>query len=267
MDIDLLTKGFERIGARLRVAPFAVAVRPGAFTIDVGRDGKGEHFLVRTDRRAPAAMDVIAAEPRDRHLVLMVRDAGGKHKFLCGHDERSWFVAAVPESETSVRDVFTAKEALKPERVREAQAVRGLRRDARELRKTGAYVRQGEWFFVPAPGLAVDPREVHRREPVARSDGGKPHWCEFLYRTAGEKVYVSPRHPAGLTEAAYRQLVAAQPEMRRLRWRVMQRNAVAYAKGRIWHPDHRTIVLRGWHRVEMNTESRAKARENVVFLD
>jgi hypothetical protein len=40
-----------------------------------------------------------------------------------------------------------------------------------------------------------------------------------------------------------------------------------YAKGTVRHPDHATITLQGWHRVEMNTESRAQAMRFVTFVD
>ena len=32
----------------------------------------------------------------DRHLLLLVKTPVAKDRFLCGHDEREWFVAAVP---------------------------------------------------------------------------------------------------------------------------------------------------------------------------
>jgi hypothetical protein len=35
----------------------------------------------------------------------------------------------------------------------------------------------------------------------------------------------------------------------------------------ITHPDHATIRLDGWHRVEMNTENRSRAMASVAFLD
>ena len=54
----------------------------------------------------------------------MVRQSGQraglpdrKDKFLCGHDERHWFVAGVPER-APVSNVVTAMEALKPDVVR-----------------------------------------------------------------------------------------------------------------------------------------------------
>jgi hypothetical protein len=47
----------------------------------------------------------------------------------------------------------------------------------------------------------------------------------------------------------------------------MQRNALAYVCDRVWHPDHKTVVLDGWHRVFMNTENQAPGARAVVFLD
>ena len=47
----------------------------------------------------------------DRHLLLLVRRGERKSKFLCGFDERHWFVAAILESESGVTGVATAKAA------------------------------------------------------------------------------------------------------------------------------------------------------------
>lgn len=81
-----------------------------------------------------------------------------------GHDERHWFVAAVPESERGVSGVAQAMVALQPMSVREAVA---LKKPKHPLdRKNTAYMRQGEWFFVPTPGLDVDPATVL---PTSRS--------------------------------------------------------------------------------------------------
>jgi hypothetical protein len=38
-------------------------------------------------------------------------------------------------------------------------------------------------------------------------------------------------------------------------------------RGRIRHSDHKTIVLRGWHEVVMNTENESLAMQHVAFLD
>ena len=195
---DLLTK-FARIGARLRVADRPTRrsrVPLGAISLDVQADRGGEFFEVVAPGGGDPEVAVLDVRPADRHLLLMVRDGGEKHKYLCGHDERHWFVAAVPDA-APVGTVLQAKEALKPAEVRSAQASKRLGAEAGNRRKNAAYRRQGEWFFLPAPGFVVDEALVLRNEPLRRGDGGKPHWTESCYRTGGETVHVSPGTPTG----------------------------------------------------------------------
>ena len=71
----------------------------------------------------------------------------------------------------------------------------------------------------------------------------------------------------GLTKDAYSKLLERNPSARGWAWRVMRRNAAVYIRGRVWHPDHKTIVLNDWHRVMMNTEGQAPGARSVVFLD
>ena len=268
IDQDTLEAKFARIGARMKLTDGSdrrvVTAVPVA--LDVRSDRKGEFFEVIRRPDAEADVEVLDVRPSDRHLLLMVRERDGKHKFLCGHDERHWFVAAVPES-APVGTVRAAKEALKPAEVRAAQARQGLRAEAGNRRKNAAYRRQGEWFFIPAPDLKVDEKLVLHDEPIARGNGGKPHWCDACYRTGGETVYVCSQRPSGLLGAEYRRLLDKQPEAKTWGWRVMQRNAQVYVRGRVRHADHRTITLHGWHRVLMNTENQSRAMRNVVFLD
>jgi hypothetical protein len=215
---------------------------------------------------AEPRIEVIQAVPDQRHLLLLTQAhaAAQKNKFLCGHDERHWFVAAVPGR--SVATVRSAMEALKPAAVIARQARSGLSIGRRNRRKNEAFRRQGEWFFVPAIGLRVDPRLVLHNEPVARS-GGKAHWLEFAYRSGGETVYVVDRYPSGLTERQYREVLSRNPKARMWPWRTMLRNPALYAKGHARHPDHATIVLHDWHQVLMNRESEAPAMRHVAFLD
>ncbi len=216
---DLLTK-FARIGARLKVAdrPSRRSRVPlGAVSLDVQADRNGEFFEVVPPGDTHPEVAVLDVRPADRHLLLMVREGAEKHKFLCGHDERHWFVAAIPES-APVGTVRQAKEALKPAEVRVAQARHRLRAEARNRRKNAAYRRQGEWFFLPVPGFAVDEGLVLRNEPLRRGNGGKPHWVDFCYRTGGETVYVCPRHPNGVTEAQHRKILAGNPKARGWGW-------------------------------------------------
>ena len=266
MDTALLDIKFARIGARLKVADRLDRRTPtSVVSLDVGVDRRGEFFEVARPPEADVRIDVLDVQPADRHLLLLIREGSEKSKFLCGHDERHWFVAGIPEA-APVGTVRQAKEALKPAEVRLAQALKGLRAEARARRKNAAYVRQGEWFFLPVPGMAVDERLVLTNEPLRRG-GGKPHWAEFCYRTGGETVYVCRRHPHGVTEAQYKVILTGSPRSRSWGWRTMRRNPGVYVKGRIRHPDHATVTLHGWHRVVMNTEGQSRAMRNVAFLD
>ncbi|MHC4406846.1 MAG: hypothetical protein ACYTG0_45080 [Planctomycetota bacterium] len=258
METTSLEKQFARMGARL-----VVNQRPSGFAVDVRRDKDGSLFEIALDRLATlvSALDV---QPRQRHLLLAVR-RGQTHKFLCGHDERDWFAAAVPEV-GGVSNVRAAMEALKPSEVRAAQVRQRVKRQRRNRRRNAAFVRQGEWFFIPAPDLVVDPLLVLRNEPLSRGRG-KPHTAEFLCRTGGETVYVCREHPQGLSETSYRRLLARNPTKKQLRWITMRRNPEVYVRGRVRHPDHKRIELNGWHRVFTNTENRAAAVRHLVFLD
>jgi hypothetical protein len=70
-----------------------------------------------------------------------------------------------------------------------------------------------------------------------------------------------------VTVGEYVALLDSNPEARNWNWNRMTRNAEAYVSGRVWHPDHKTVVLDGWHRVLMNTEYQAPGARAVVFLD
>jgi hypothetical protein len=264
MHTDTLDAKFARIGARLKVAERPAGRAWAAVSLDVRSDRKGEFFEIARAIDAGAELSVLDVQPADRHLLLLVRDSGEKHKFLCGHDERHWFVAAIPES-APVGTVRQAKEALKPAEVQTAQAREGLGARARGRRKNAAYVRQGEWFFLPAPDLAVDEKLVLRDEPLRR--GGKPHTVDQCYRTGGETVYVCSRYPNGVTAPEYQKILAGRPKAKSWGWRVMRRNPGVYVRGRVRHADHKTIVLRGWHRVVLNTEGESRAMRHVAFLD
>lgn len=56
-------------------------------------------------------------------------------------------------------------EALKPSEVVVAQARTHLRGKDRNRRKNPAFVRQGEWFFLPQSSLVVDASLILRWEP------------------------------------------------------------------------------------------------------
>ena len=267
MNTNLLDIKFARIGARLKVADMPSRRRTsGVISLDVRSDRKGEFFEIAAEPGAAAEVAVLDVRPADRHLLLLVREGGDKSKFLCGHDERHWFVAGIPEA-APVGTVRQAKEALKPAEVLVAEAAEHLRGNARHRRKNAAFVRQGEWFFLPDPDFAVSEKLVRAGEALVRGNGGKAHWAEFGYRTGGETVHVCSKYPNGVTGAQYKAILAHNTKAKGWGWRMMQRNPAVYVRGRVRHPDHATIMLRGWHRVVMNTESQSKAMKNVAFLD
>jgi len=270
MNSDILETKFARIGARLKFTDRSQTRRfrgdTGSIRLDVRSDGHGEFFEVISDPADESNVEVLDIQPADRHLLLLVRQEGEKSKFLCGHDERHWFVAAIPEK-APVGTVRAAKEALKPVEVQVTQARIGLGSKARDRRKNAAYRRQGEWFFIPAPDMNVDEKLVLRDEPISRGQGSKPHRCEFCYRTGGQLVYVCRRQPGGVSADEYRRILDANPAADAWGWRAMRRNALVYVRGRIRHADHKTINLPCWHRVLMNTERESRAMRNVAFLD
>lgn len=267
MNTTLLNNKFERIGARLKTREQPRNRFRSAQTLvslDIGEDRHGEFFEIT--QRGDVELQVLDLQPGDRHLLLMIRENDEKDKYLCGHDERHWFVAGIPES-APVGTVRQAKEALKPREVQMAQARKRVAGKARNRRKNAAYVRQGEWFFLPAENLTVADTFALRNEPLVRGNGGKPHWAEFCYRTGGESVYVCAQHRNGVNPSQYRKILSRNEKAKHWNWRIMQRNPDVYVRGRIRHPDHKTITLHRWHRVVMNTEHQSRAMRNVAFLD
>jgi hypothetical protein len=276
-----LDRYFSRMGARVKVMdaePAPIRGRwmsarsteqPPQIVIDIRRDNLGEFFEIRTAPGSRQEIDVLNAQPREKHLVLLSRQfdvQGGllaKQKFLCGRDEKHWFVAAIPESEP-VSTVASAKMALKPEEVRTREQALGISRKASFQRRNAAYVRQGEWFFLPATKVSANPLLILRNEPLSRGNGSKPHVLEQCYRSGGETVYVSAKYPAGISAGEYNRLPERE---RKLGFTMMKRDANVYVRGEVRHSDHETVTLNGWHRVLINTENRSIALRYLVFLD
>ena len=286
MDIRLVARPFEAIGAQLKIQTVGTPVRgringrrvtvlesvaiANRFAIDVAETKRGEVYqiAIREDAVETTEFQAVDVRPEMRHLVLMARssetdsDVPVKRKFLCGHDERHWFAANLPKS--TVTSVEEAMESLKPAGMVRLQAKAGVRLRDWNRRKNAAFLRQGEWFFLPEPDF-VPPHDymVLRDEPIRRG-AGKPHTIEFLYRDGGESVWVCNHRPNGLTERQYEKLIERNAQAKAWHWRQMRRNPDVYAKGRVRHADHATIVLPFWHRVRMNTE---EVGRNVAFLD
>jgi hypothetical protein len=268
MESDVLKTKFARIGARLKVVdrPTRWFRTSNVLSLDVRTDRHGEFFEIAAPADTPTEVEILDVQPADRHLLLLVREGMDKNKYLCGHDERHWFVAGIPER-APVGTVRQAKEALQPPGVQFALGRKRVDGTARLRRKNAAFVRQGEWFFLPVPDMIVDDALVLRHEPLHRGAGGKAHWAEFCYRTGGETVYLCARYPQGVSEKIYRTMLANNREAARWMWHTAQRTSGVFVRGHVRHPDHRTIMLHGWHQVLMNTENQSRAMRHVTFLD
>lgn len=268
-----LKRRFSDIGAELVVAPLARhwwrrSNSAGQFTLDIQphrRTGR-DRFVLSIAETADVRAEVLHAHEDKRHLLLLVKSLARQgwqmSRYLCGHDERHWFVASMPDSARPPTTVVQAMDALQPPAIRAALARAYVRNKDRHHRHNQAFLRQGEWFFIPAPHEQIDEDVVLRNEPLRR--GGKPHWVQELVRTGGVTRYVCRRHRNGVTEAQYKELLTGDREARYWGWSVVRANPNVFARGRVWHPDHATIVLPGWHRVLLSAE---RKDSQVVFLD
>lgn len=269
MNAKQIESKFVAMGARFKWNDQPDARTPNEYAMDIKHDRRGEFFEFQASGPLGKTLDVnvLQTDKRDRHLLLFVRTPEGKAaRFLCGHDEREWFVAAVPGGASSV---LQAKEALKPQPIRARQSELKVPSRLRNRRKNAAFRRQGEWFFVPAsawPRDQINEKFVLHNEPLRRG-AGKPHIVEQLYRVAGEVVYVCAKHPNGVSEPRYRRLLQQKPSAAQWGWRMLRRNPRVYARGKIRHSDHATITLPEWQRVVLNTETETDAMRNVAFLD
>src|SRR3954468_10204045 len=150
MNSETIANQFARMGARFRV------IRPEdlprrrqrtEYALDLVTDRAGQLFELQlsAERERQLDISVLQCARHERHLLLLVKTPEAKDRFLCGHDEREWFVAAVPGGASSVAQ---AKVALQPVQVRNAADSAGLDQCQRFRRHNRAFIRQGEWFFV-----------------------------------------------------------------------------------------------------------------------
>jgi hypothetical protein len=245
--------GRQRVVARPTSDRYTVDVKNGKFIFDLGESG--------------AKVTVQDADPEDRHILVNVqtevelttrngdsRKEIKNDKWLCGHDERDWFVAGA----TGI-SIWEAKQNLKP---KEVQALDGaLPNKKKHKRRNKVFLRQGEWFFVRASEGEV-PKDgiIHKDEPMSRPGGGKPHTVEEVVRVGGRVVYADSGGNI-LTPEEYEKLESHS----KYRYTQRRADATVYGRGYVKHRDHETLHLDGWHRIYMNAEKRdGKA---LIFLD
>src|SRR6185312_2204776 len=150
MNANHLESKFAMMGARFKISVAPAQRRSTDYAVDIRKDRHGQFFELRVPEpmRDSLNVNVLQTDKRDRHLLLFVRRTDGKaDRFLCGHDEREWFVAAVPGGASNV---VQAKEALKPRAIRLRQTELKVPTRLPNRPNNAAFRRQAEWFFVPA---------------------------------------------------------------------------------------------------------------------
>jgi len=243
-----LLDAFKNIGAAAVIERRSIPSRSVVdtpVTVDVQK-GK---FIINLFGSDDSDISILDMKPKSRHLLMMIRNAKNNTKCVCGHDETQWYTAAVGNKVSTVQ---AALESLKPDVVRRFQI--GIRSNKKanthkNRSSIGKIPRQGEWFFIPQPNTVVDPMYILKNEPLQRNMQSKPHRCEELYRSGGSTVYVYGHQT--ITERDYKQL---NPANKKLPWRSMRANASILVRGAIKHPDHSTVHLMCWHKVELNNE-------------
>ncbi len=271
--MEHIEKAFRAIGSRLEIGDieqrnnrFRRIVnrsnrKKAHFVVDIAKDKNGDLFKIDTD--GSVEFHIMGIDKSNHHLLLFARDnLNAKYRFLCGLDEKGWFAAAVPEA---VSNISGAMDALKPAQIIGAQ--KHLKPKHKNKKKNAAFLRQGEWFFIPAPEIEPDSVLIIKNEPIRRGNGSA-HMVEEVYRAGGETVYVCNKYPNGISATRYQKLIKDNPRSRAWAWRLMRRNMAVYGRGHVSHRDHKTIVLRGWHSIVPDREADAWfIEETLQFLD
>lgn len=173
------------------------------------QDKQGVTLTYRTDKETKERY--LYHAHRAETLLLKI----GKGYWLCGMDDRNYFISKLPRRVKSVQEAF---EVLKPIKVLAWEA------------KTGKQAaRQGEWFFIPR----VEGKEAKRiYKKMLRSNetrrGGD--WVDGKYITVVEPVrgFVLPREAGSNPHTATRGYI---------------KNRRVFVSGQVRHPEHPTCKL------------------------
>ena len=197
-------------------------------------------------------------------MLVLIRDNDAPHgqqniaKMLLGHDERQLFIAAVP---SNTRGVLDAKDKLKPAAVRQAEQRKGVKRSKKNKHRNEARLRQGDWFFVPVPDPSfIDEKMARKNQPLRRGGRGNAHMLEEVVEVGGQAGYERGGH--FITEQQYFRM----DDEKKIGYRQTTRNATIYVRGKVRHPEHKTIKLNGWHQVIPNTETTARRFDGRLTL-
>ena len=252
---------FEKIGSTADIRTENRFREDRGFRITVS-DNRRTHFsCFRLAMREGTRLYVPDVNVKEHALLLKVRwkDAKGRvnfEDFLCGRDDHGWFVSTL--NGHSFHNVRGAVESLRPEEITRELAKKKVSRSRRNRHHNEVFIRQGEWFFVPMPPDFEPEGIVRKKERLGTK--GKPHIADFVC-SGGESRYIHPNYRGTLTWERVSELMKYGVTGFRQVFIVQ----AAFAKGRVVHPDHKTVFLDGWHRVIPNTENRL-ANSN-AFID
>ena len=236
MASETLERRFAAVGARLKIA---AGPGEGSRGSTSGGIARGEYFDIGFAGEEPA-VELAGRRRQPPTGTCSARPRGGeKSKFLCGHDERHWFVAAVPEEARGVTGVATAKEALQPARgpraLGRAQAAEGsVSPPERRLRPPGRVVLRARHADRPAGRARVcatsrsraDARQA-ARDAVRVSARRRDRLRQRRAPERDQRGAVRPPDDGAAAKGAVVRPWFATPSV--------------YAKGAVRHPDHATI--------------------------
>jgi len=171
-------------------------------------------------------------------VVVRRRTSSNKRHFLLGVDERQLFIAQLPEAAPTVQ---RAHDRLKAPTVW-----------LYEGKQMGRTIRQGEWFFLNVDANeqanideAVGKGLVQRKVDIAaarrgrRGGGGNQHVAEELIVADGVRL----EHGYSI------------------------RGREIFVRGKVRHPEHKTVSFKSWRKVIRNTESNEGRMEGVAWVD
>ena len=260
MNAHNLNKAFAAIGARVRVSKRSRMFNSALLRVD--KDKTGEYVSIIVDKERPhlpfnihiadinktlkqltLSLTYVRYQGRYVYYDFKISNfARTVEHFLIGKDECHLFIASV-KSNISVKHAFAE---LRPLDAHTALTANGVKDKSWCKRKTKAYIRQGEWFFIPATPPSESIPVIHKKEPIGNVRS--PHIVDELMRFGGQKVYVNGTEVLTLSEFK----ALAYEEQKNYSERV--RDAQVFARGYVRHADHKTIYLEGWHEVHMNRE-------------
>src|SRR5438128_1743636 len=101
MNAKHIESRFAAMGARLKVREVSVRWDGSTrnYAMDIRRDRHGAFFELRVPTHLSETVEVtvLQSEPKQRHLLLLIRKTDEKpqlDRFLCRQDERNWCVTA-----------------------------------------------------------------------------------------------------------------------------------------------------------------------------